>query len=171
MSREWRRFLLHFGQMLLAMLVGMAVVAGLISLAAAVGGESYRDVQREAPAVVLSAMAVGMIAPMAWWMGHRGYPRERVWEMALVMLAPTPVVLALLALGAGEGRALEEVQHGLMVPLMLAVMLLHRRDYSRDIGRGTRRYGLGGALARRQLEPRPAEDREPGPAGAAGRHR
>jgi hypothetical protein len=47
------------------------------------------------------------------------------------MIVPTLVALALLAAGTvDDGHALMGIQHALMFPAMLAVMLLRRDEYS-----------------------------------------
>ena len=124
------RFLRHFAEMLIAMLLGMALLGGALSGFLALAGTSYADAQRDLPALFALAMAFAMTVPMAAWMRHRRHRWARVAEMSAAMFLPAIVLIALLPTGVLDGRAASEVQHGLMVPAMLAAMLLRRSHYS-----------------------------------------
>lgn len=125
-----RRFLRHFAEMLVAMLLGMAVLGGAFSGILSLAGTSYSDTQRDVPALVSLVMAVNMTAPMAAWTRHRGHAWARVAEMSGAMFLPALALIALLPAGVVDGRSLIDIQHGVMVPAMLAVMLLRRSYYS-----------------------------------------
>jgi hypothetical protein len=114
-----RQFLRNFAEMLLAMVLGMAVFGSLLRGISA------------APAAASLAMAVSMTLPMAAWMRHRGHAWARVAEMAGAMFLPAIVLVLLLLAGVVTGQPLLDIQHAAMVPGMLAVMLLRRREYSR----------------------------------------
>jgi uncharacterized membrane protein YhaH (DUF805 family) len=122
-----RAFVRHFGEMVLAMLLGMGVLGGLAELVFAVFGGSVSD-QPGGFRVML--MGVSMTVPMVAWMGYRGHARGRNGEMAASMMVPTVAAAALAAAGAlGSGAALG-VQHAVMVPAMLGVMLWRYEHYS-----------------------------------------
>jgi uncharacterized membrane protein YhaH (DUF805 family) len=122
-----RAFVRHFGEMVLAMLLGMGVLGGLAELVFAVFGGSVSD-QPGGFRVML--MGVSMTVPMVAWMGYRGHARGRNAEMAASMMVPTVAAAALAAAGAlGSGAALA-VQHAVMVPAMLGVMLWRYEHYS-----------------------------------------
>lgn len=125
-----RRFLRHFAEMLIAMLLGMAVLGGVLSAVLALAGTSYADTQRDLPALFALAMAFAMTAPMATWMGHRRLGRRLVAEMSGAMLLAALVPIGLLGAGLLDGQAISHIQHGLMVPAMLAAMLVRRSQYS-----------------------------------------
>ena len=75
-------------------------------------------------------MGIYMTVPMVLWMRYRGHAATRNAEMAMSMMVPTIVAAAVAFAGAlGTGAALG-VQHAVMVPAMLAVMLWRYDDYS-----------------------------------------
>src|SRR4051812_48450991 len=82
-SRSPRRaFLMHLGEMLLAMALGMVVLGGAVEGVLRLLGTSLSD----APAAVSAAvMAFDMTVPMVWWMHHRGHPKQHNAEMAASM--------------------------------------------------------------------------------------
>jgi nitrate/nitrite transporter NarK len=122
-----RAFARHFGEMLLAMLLGMAVLGGLAELVVAVIGGSVSD-QPGGFRVML--MGLSMTVPMVIWMSYRGHDGARNAEMAASMMVPTVAAAALAAASAlGSGAALG-VQHAVMVPAMLGVMLWRYEHYS-----------------------------------------
>ena len=126
-----RAFARHFGEMLLAMLLGMAVLGGLAQLAFALFGGSLSD---QPGGLRIMLMGVYMTVPMGLRMSHRGHARLRNVEMAASMVVPTLVVAILAwagALGTAAGLA---VQHSVMVPAMLGVMLWRYEHYSKRHG-------------------------------------
>ena len=73
-----RAFARHFGEMLLAMLLGMAVLGGLAQLAFALFGGSLSD---QPGGLRIMLMGVYMTVPMGLRMSHRGlhtHPHEPV---------------------------------------------------------------------------------------------
>jgi hypothetical protein len=123
-----RAFARHFGEMLLAMFVGMGVFGGLVALAFAATGASSSDLPG---GVRVMLMGVYMTVPMVGWMTYRGHAAARNVEMAMSMLLPTACAAALAWAGVlGIGAALG-VQHAVMVPAMLGVMLWRYDDYAR----------------------------------------
>ena len=122
-----RAFLLHLGEMMLAMIAGMVVLGGLLEAALAVGGSSMSH----APiAVAAGAMAFNMTAPMAWWMRRRGHPARHNLEMAGSMIVPTALAIAAYWLGAIAEDSVLAVQHAVMIPAMVGVMLARRDHYA-----------------------------------------
>jgi hypothetical protein len=127
-SGSKRAFARHFGEMLLAMFVGMGVFGGLVALAFAATGASSSDLPG---GVRVMLMGVYMTVPMVGWMTYRGHAAARNVEMAMSMLLPTAGAAALAWAGIlGIGAALG-VQHAVMVPAMLGVMLWRYDDYAR----------------------------------------
>ncbi len=120
------RFARHYGEMVLVMLTGMLVLGVLESPLF-----SFGDLLTDRPAAGLAVMSVNMTVPMVAWMRRRGHGWAPTAAMAGSMIVPTLVVLAPLAAGVlTDGHALMGVQHSLMFPAMLAVMLLRRDEYS-----------------------------------------
>jgi hypothetical protein len=125
---SWRRFARHFAEMMLAMVLGMAVGGLALQLVLAPFGASLADAS--AP-VAAGVMAFNMTVPMVAWMhyGHRMEIRRSV-EMAASMVVPSIAALALFWLSVIESDGVLLVQHAVMIPAMLAVMLWKRGAYS-----------------------------------------
>ena len=122
-----RAFLLHVGEMLLAMALGMVVLGGAIEGVLQLAGSSLTA----APAAVQAAvMAFDMTAPMVWWMHRRGHPKQHNVEMAGSMIAPSVFAILLHWIGIVSAGAVMAVQHELMIPAMLGVMLWRYDHYS-----------------------------------------
>lgn len=124
-----RVFARHFAEMVAAMLIGMGVLEGLAMLAFAAAGSSLSD---QPGAVRVMLMGLSMTAPMVIWMRHRGHSAARNVEMAASMLVPSVVAAALAAAGILDAGAALGVQHGVMVPAMLGVMLWRYDEYARS---------------------------------------
>jgi hypothetical protein len=75
-------------------------------------------------------MGFNMTAPMVIWMSYRGHPLARNAEMAASMIVPTVAAAALASAGALGSGATLGVQHAVMVPAMLGVMLWRYEHYS-----------------------------------------
>jgi flagellar biosynthetic protein FliP len=122
------KFALHFGEMLLAMVAGMVVLGGLVAAALALAGTGLSD----GPAAVSAAvMGFNMTVPMVWWMHRRGHDARMSTEMAASMIVPTILAIALGLAGAIADDAVLAVQHVVMIPAMLGVMLARYEHYSR----------------------------------------
>jgi hypothetical protein len=122
-----RAFARHFGEMLIAMFLGMGVLGGLVVLGFAAAGGSSSDLPG---GVRVMLMGIYMTVPMVLWMRYRGHAGARNAEMALSMMLPTVAAAALAFAGIlGTGAALG-IQHAAMVPAMLGVMLWRYADYS-----------------------------------------
>jgi hypothetical protein len=122
-----RAFTRHFGEMILAMLGGMAVLGGAAELLFAAAGSSLSD-QSGGAQVML--MGFNMTVPMVAWMGYRGHAAARNVEMALSMIVPSVAAAALAWAGALESGAAMGVQHAVMIPAMLGVMLWRYDEYA-----------------------------------------
>ena len=112
------RFVLHFVEMCVAMMVGMLVfmaIPGVMAL----------------PSLVHQlGMAVAMTVPMVGWMRLRGHGWRHGIEMSIGMLAPWAAVLALVGLGADTALPwLAKADGAAMLLGMLAVMLLRPGHY------------------------------------------
>jgi hypothetical protein len=122
-----RAFARHFGEMLLAMSAGMLVLGGAAEGVLALAGSSL---SAQAAAAQVSVMGVSMTVPMVLWMRHRGHNRARNVEMAGSMIVPSVVAAALAVAGVlGETGALT-LQHVVMIPAMLGVMLWRYDEYA-----------------------------------------
>jgi putative intracellular protease/amidase len=112
------RLSLHFAEMWIAMLVGMAVfmaIPGVMSL----------------PVVAHQlGMALAMTVPMVAWMRIRGHGWRHGMEMAGGMLVPWVAVLALVRLGAANTLPwLSNAPDAAMLLGMLGIMLFRREHY------------------------------------------
>lgn len=115
---NWRRFALHYLEMVLAMFAGMFLL-GLVT--------GRWDLGPEAGYLV---MATNMSIGMAVVMLLRGHSWPRTLEMCAAMYAPALVAFPLFWAGVLDDHGLMMVTHVIMFPLMLAVMLLRREEYA-----------------------------------------
>lgn len=128
-GKQTLRFLLHFVEMVLAMLLGMGIFGvvndavliprGFTSLAARLFPESYA-----------AAMAVSMTVPMVAWMCIRKHPWRMSAEMAGAMLVPTALVITACLIGLLPHTVVIPATHLIMVPAMLGAMLYRWHDYA-----------------------------------------
>jgi hypothetical protein len=123
-----RIFIRHFIEMVLVMLIGMGVLEGLAALAFAAAGSGLSD---QAAWFRVTLMGFSMTAPMVAWMKLRGHSRRQNLEMAASMLAPTAMAAALAAAGVLNAGGALAIQHAVMVPAMLGVMLWRYDEYAR----------------------------------------
>ncbi|GAB2935202.1 hypothetical protein [Streptomyces mayteni] len=122
--RRWRRFALHYVEMIVAMFVGMFAL-DLLWSAAGVDLSHDRD-----PELAYLLMAFDMSAGMAAWMRFRRHGWGVTLEMCGAMFAPVVPLFPLLWWGVIDGMTLMMVAHTAMFPLMLAVMLRRRDEYA-----------------------------------------
>src|SRR3954471_19229534 len=87
-----QRFVRHYVEMVVAMFVGMAVLAMPARMALAAAGTSWSELGTSA---MLLAMAVEMTVPMVAWMRYRGHDWRPSGEMAAAMLLPAFAAIAL----------------------------------------------------------------------------
>jgi hypothetical protein len=114
-------FALHFAEMWIAMLLGMALFGYARSALAALGYRGLLDVGSIQNEV---GHGVFMTAPMVLWMRIRGYRWRKNFEMALGMLVPWATLLWLDGFGLLK-RVSWLSERGAMATGMLAVMLYH----------------------------------------------
>jgi hypothetical protein len=127
-GRQTLRFLRHFGEMVLAMLLGMGVLDVVNSAILIPMGFPY--LSAGFPEAYAASMAVSMTVPMVAWMRIREHAWRLSVEMAGAMLVPTVLLIAVCSLGLLPRTILMPGTHLLMVPAMLAVMLYRWRDYT-----------------------------------------
>jgi hypothetical protein len=129
------QFLLHLGEMVLAMSVGMAVFGALFGGVLVAAGTSYDEALATVPELIALVLMFNMTVPMVLQMRHRGHSTARVAEMAGAMLAVGATACALLWLSLIESAAICGVECALMIPVTVTIMLLHRDEYSRPVHR------------------------------------
>jgi hypothetical protein len=126
-----RRFVRHYVEMLVAMVLGMVVLGVPASMALDALGMSSSELHDDAPALMLFGMAVTMTVPMVGWMRYRGHSWRANMEMSASMFIPTFGVIALLGAGlAGDLGTLLVIEHVAMLPSMLMAMVLRAEEYS-----------------------------------------
>jgi len=127
---ERYNLLRHFVEMVLAMLVGMAVLGAVAQVVCAALGHSgffLHHVGLRAP-----LMAMNMTIGMAVWMRHRGHGWAPIAEMSAAMFVPLAVLIGPFWAGLLSGGALLGAMHVLMLPAMVIAMLHRRDEYARD---------------------------------------
>ena len=122
-----RRFAGHVGEMLLAMFAGMLVLGGVVAGALALAGTSL---DKGSASVTAAVMAFNMTVPMVAWMHYRRQPIARSAEMAAAMVVPTVAAIALYWVGVLSSEAVPAVQHAVMIPAMVGVMLWRYDHYA-----------------------------------------
>ena len=136
-----RHFARHLGEMFLAMVVGMMVLGGVDRGIVSAAGGSVDDLRETAPEVVALVMAFNMTVGMTVWMRHRGHSWARVAEMAGAMFVPAIAAIVLFWCALIHSDSILTLEHTAMLPAMIAVMLLHRSEYSRPVHRHATRMG------------------------------
>jgi hypothetical protein len=121
-SRSVARFLLHYLEMVVAMVAGMVLLGPLWTLAA--------PGLPERPDVGALVMATDMALGMAAWMAVRRHRPRHIAEMSLAMYLPFAVLLVPFWTGLIDGHALMIGGHVLMLPAMALAMLRHRDAYA-----------------------------------------
>ena len=135
MSPSKKHFVRHYGEMVVAMFLGMAVLGLPAGWAMSAVGTSWSELHTDAPALMLLGMAVTMTVPMVGWMRYRGHGWQANTEMSASMFVPTFAVIAVLWAGLVEDvGALLIIEHVAMLASMAAAMLLRPAEYSH--GRG-----------------------------------
>jgi hypothetical protein len=122
-----RRFLRHYLEMIMAMVLGMVVLgAGEAMLLERVGWAETLA-QPEPGALI---MATNMIVPMAAWMRFRDHRWSAIAEMAVAMYLPFVALFVPLWLGVLSPTGLIVLGHVLMLFAMAAVMWRRRDEYA-----------------------------------------
>jgi hypothetical protein len=125
-----RRFARHYLEMVIAMSAGMLVIGVPAAGALELAGSSLSELKETAPAVYLLAMGVAMTVPMVAWMRYRDHGWRPTSEMGASMMAPTIAGIVLLEAGVTDFDAAMMIEHVVMFPAMLAVMLARWDEYS-----------------------------------------
>jgi hypothetical protein len=120
-------FARHYGEMVLVMFVGMVVLGGLTELGLAVAGSSLDDLSG---GLHISLMGLWMTAPMVAWMAFRGHAIAQNAEMAGSMIIPSVLAAILTWSGAIDTATGLAMQHAVMLPAMLGVMLWRYDEYA-----------------------------------------
>ena len=134
MNPSTRYFARHYLEMVVAMFVGMAVLWLPSSLALSAAGMGPSELRDDAPALLLSVMAVTMTVPMVAWMRYRGHGWPASAEVAAAMVVPTLGVIAVLWAGLVDDLGtLLALEHVAMLLGMLVAMVLRRDVYSSGV--------------------------------------
>ena len=140
MSTSIRHFIRHYLEMIAAMIAGMVVIGIPAEGALHLIGSSSAQLQDDAPAVALLAMATMMTVPMVGLMRYRGHAWRPCWEMSASMFIPTFGVIAALGTGISDDfGALMMIEHAAMLPAMLLAMVLRYDEYA-GCGHATARH-------------------------------
>lgn len=119
--------MLHYLEMVIAMLIGMGVFAPLWWLAF---GAFDATATLDRDDVMAMSMATNMVVGMSLWMWFRGHGFAPIVEMAVAMYLPFAVLLVPMWLGVLSVTALLVLGHVLMLGTMLLAMLWRREEYS-----------------------------------------
>ena len=123
-------FLKHLGEMTVAMLLGMAVLGMPSELAFDAAGIDYDRIELDWPTVPALVMAFNMSVPMVLWMRRRGHSWSYTLEMAAAMFIPVLVLTPVHWLDFISGDGLSMIQHAVMIPSMIVVMLHRRQEFA-----------------------------------------
>ena len=130
-ARGTGRFIRHFIEMIVVMMLGMCVLGvGWGAFHEVVFGSAFADAWRDYVGLAAFAMAFNMTVPMVLWMRYRGHSWERGGEMAIAMNLPLLPLLLLYSLDLIPAQAVLGLQMMLMIPAMVLAMLYRRDEYS-----------------------------------------
>jgi hypothetical protein len=123
MSASAKHFLRHYGEMVVAMFLGMAILGFPVDwLMSSAGADS--------DAFMFLGMATTMTVPMVGWMIYRGHGWRANAEMSASMYVPTFAVIGLLTSGLlTDVGVLMAAEHVVMLLAMAGVMLLRPEEY------------------------------------------
>jgi hypothetical protein len=127
-------FARHYGEMVLVMFVGMAVLGGFTELGLAAAGSSLEGISG---GLHITLMGLWMTVPMVAWMAYRGHTTAQNAEMAGSMILPSAFAAILTWWGATDAATGLAIQHAIMLPAMLAVMLWRYDEYAHKHGSHT----------------------------------
>ena len=126
-GRAPRRFLRHYLEMIMAMVVGMVVLGAAEAMLLERVGWAETLTRPETDVLI---MATNMIVAMAAWMRFRGHGWAAIAEMAVGMYLPFVVLFVPLWLGLLSPTGLMVLGHALMLFAMAAVMWRRRDAYA-----------------------------------------
>jgi hypothetical protein len=119
-----RRFARHYLEMLIAMVLGMVLLAPLWRPLLHAAGLT------EQATVHVLVMATNMTIGMSLWMLVRRHSWAAIGEMALAMYLPFVVLLVPLQAGLLSSGTVSTAGHLLMLPAMALAMLLRVGEYT-----------------------------------------
>ncbi|HEX5993924.1 MAG TPA: hypothetical protein VFY84_02150 [Jiangellales bacterium] len=123
----WRRLSVHFAEMVVAMVVGMAVLGMAVRLALTLLGRADVLDRLEVQVVVMVlTMGTGMTA----WMRYRRHRWAGIVEMNAAMLLSFVVLLVPFWAGVLHASAVMAGGHVLMLPAMALVLLRRRAEFA-----------------------------------------
>ena len=122
-----RRFLRHYLEMIMAMVVGMVVLGAAEAMLFNRVAWAETVARPESDVLI---MATNMIIPMATWMRVRGHRWGAIAEMAVAMYLPFVALFVPLWLGVLSPTGLMVLGHVLMLFAMAAVMWRRRDEYA-----------------------------------------
>ena len=122
------RFLGHLGEMVLAMMLGMALLGALYG--AAMGALGYANPRQQFPELSALVMAFNMSVGMVAWMQFRGHGWARSAEMAGAMVVPTVPLVVLAWCSLIDERSLMGAVMNVTTLCMIAIMLYRRAHYA-----------------------------------------
>jgi hypothetical protein len=129
MSPSAKRFLRHYGEMVLAMFLGMAILGLPVDWIMSTAGA-------DSDAFMFLGMATTMTVPMVGWMLYRGHGWRANTEMSASMLVPAFAVIGVLTTGLlTDIGVLMLVEHVAMLLAMAGVMLLRPQEYIHHHGK------------------------------------
>ena len=109
------------------MIAGMVVLGGALEGVLSLAGASLDDASAN---VMAGIMAFNMTVPMVWWMHYRGHDARHNVEMAGSMIVPTAIAIGLHLLGLVAADSVLLIQHVVMIPAMVGVMLARFEHYA-----------------------------------------
>ena len=129
MSTSAKHFLRHYGEMVVAMFLGMAILGLPVDwIMSSAGADS--------DAFMFLGMATTMTVPMAGWMLYRGHGWRANAEMSASMFVPAFAVIGVLTTGIlTDIGVLMLAEHVVMLLAMGGVMLLRPEEYIHHHGR------------------------------------
>src|SRR5690349_4372744 len=123
MSPSAKRFLRHYGEMVLAMFLGMAILGLPVDWIMSTAGA-------DSDAFMFLGMATTMTVPMVGWMLYRGHGWRANTEMSASMLVPAFAVIGVLTTGVlTDTGVLMAAEHVVMLLAMAGVMLARPDEY------------------------------------------
>jgi hypothetical protein len=117
----------HFAEMVAIMFLGMGALGGLAELALSATGSGLAE---QSAALRVVVMGLSMTVPMVAWMAYRGHSKARNAEMAGSMILPTLLAAGMASAGVIDAGTALLIQHVVMIPAMLAVMLWRYDEYA-----------------------------------------
>jgi hypothetical protein len=131
-----RHFFRHFGEMFVAMMVGMMALGALDGGILSAAGTSVGQIRDSAPEAFALVMALNMTVGMTLWMRYRCHSWAMCAEMGGAMFLPAIVALVLFWCSVIHTRSVGGIEMGVMLPAMLAVMLYRWTEYSQPVRAG-----------------------------------